>query len=367
MNKSQKDYYESLGVDKNASEEDIKKAYRKLALEYHPDRNKEKEAEEKFREVTEAYEVLSDKEKRAHYDQFGVADMGKQGFRDPRDVFVNFREIFGNMGGFGGFSNMGNMGEGAIRQKTINHDIRAVCNIPLKDVIKGTKVIMELNRAIACESCKTTGFDTSKEVKSCGVCGGKGMRIGRMNGNMIFQQTCSACSGMGKEYIPCDKCNGDGYESIKETISINVPKGIPPMTTLRLKSKGNVTYRGDYKIEGALYVVVDYPSTEGGISLNNGELYLTIKVPFNKMLLEEKIKVNVLNTKKISLTLDSTKPSGHQYEIKDGGIIEGKSAFVKVFADLPTNKISDEDKQKLVTLIKEIYGESSTTFKPETI
>lgn len=366
--KAHKDYYATLGVDKNSTADDIKKAYRQLAMKFHPDRNKTKDAEDKFKEINEAYEVLSDKDKRSHYDQFGVADMGQQGFRDPREVFVNFRDFFGVDNDLEEmmYSQMRGGGQ-SIRQRPINHDIRAVCNIPLKEAIKGTEVVIELNRAIACDTCLTTGFDTSKEVAVCDVCGGKGVRIGKMNGNMIIQQTCGACGGGGKKLQPCPKCDGNGYSNAKEKLSIKIPKGIPPMTALRLKGKGNVTYRGNYKVEGTLFVVVDYPQEEDGIALRNGELYATIKVPFNQMMSGDKIKVNFFNVKKMSFNLDPEKPSGYQYEIKDGGIADGKSAFIKVFADFPPNKISEDDRQKLIKIMREIYGETSTTFKPEAL
>lgn len=375
MNKqSNKDYYAILGVEKSSTAEDIKKAYRKLALQYHPDKNPDnKEAEDKFKEINEAYEILSDTEKRSNYDQFGIADMNNRGFRDPREVFYNFSKFFQDDDEFAGmFSHMGAnpFSRGSrIRQKTINPDLRIVCNIQLKDAIKGIEIVIDVPRAIACDECQTTGVDNSKEKESevCKVCNGQGMRVGRIQGNMIVQQTCNACGGAGRKIHACTKCSGDGYNTTKDTISVKIPKGIPPMTTLRVKSKGNVTYQGSYKIEGNLFVVVDYPSEEDGIALRNGNLYATVKVPFNLMVMGEKIKINFFNIKKISFNLDPDKPSGYQYNIKDGGTEDGKMAFIKVFADFPQNKISVDDRQKLIKVMKEIYGESTTTFKPESL
>lgn len=373
MNKKYKDYYGILEVDKSASSDDIKKSYRKLALKYHPDKNKEKEAEDKFKEINEAYEVLSDDKKKSHYDQFGTASNGN--FRDPRDAFSHFwgnsdntngidvEDILNNMSG--GYFNGGNTGR--IRQKAINPDIRIVCGITLKDAIKGADAVIKISRAIACDTCKTTGFDTTKESEICTTCGGRGMRIAQMQGNMVFQQTCGACGGMGKKLTSCDKCSGNGYNQLEESLSVKIPKGIQPMSTLRLKDKGNITYRGERKVEGSLFVVIDYPMEENGIALKDGELFATIKVPFNQMLMDEKVKVNILGIKKIVVELDHNNPSGYLYEVKDGGVQEGKSAFVKVFADFPQNKINEENRLKLIGILKEIYGESTTTFKPESI
>lgn len=370
--KPNKDYYKILGVEKTATADDIKKAYRKLALKYHPDKNKEEGAEDKFKEVTQAYEVLSDEKKRAHYDQYGVADMGQRGFRDPRDVFVNFSSYFHDANDLESmFSHIRNdpfsnshSRRVRVRQRTINPDLRALCRISLKDAVRGTEIVVEVSRAIACDICQTTGFDVSTEPEVCEVCNGHGVRIGQMQGNVIIQQTCGKCSGSGKKLQQCTKCSGEGYSQSKEKISVKVPKGFPPLSSLRVKGKGNVTYQGSFKIEGSLFVVIDYPTEEGGIALRDGELFATVKVPFNVMMAGEKIKVNFLDTKKIVFNLDPSKPSGHQYIIKDGGIESGKNAYIKVFADFPKNNISEENRQKLITIMREIYGNAPTTYKP---
>lgn len=361
--KTTKDYYAILEVKKEANQEEIKTAYRGKALKYHPDRNKNsKESEEKFKEINEAYEVLSDEQKRSNYDQFGTADMGSGRFSSSfgdDQLFNMFARMQGNMFDGGG--------RNGIRQRTINPDIRAQATISLKDAIKGTEIVIEVSRAIACDTCHTTGYDTSKTAEQCTTCNGRGMRMGKMGGNVIFQQTCNACGGTGQNLKPCTNCSGNGYSSIKETISVKIPKGVLPMTLLKLKNKGNVTYQGNHKIEGSFFVVIDYPTEEDGIALRNGDLYATVKIPFNLMLSGEKIKINFFNSKKVALSLEPDKPSGYQYVIKDGGIENGKSAYIKVFADFPQNKISEEERQKLIKIMREIYGESTTTFQPESL
>lgn len=377
MNKQpNKDYYAILEVEKTASPDDIKKSYRKLAMKYHPDKNHSKDAESKFKEINEAYEVLSDEKKRAYYDQYGVADNNRSGgfnsnFRDPREAFSHFSRFFGEDDEVSQmFFNMRSDLSSRnirIRQRTINPDLRVICNIPLKDAIRGADIVVEVSRALACDSCQTTGFDTSKEPETCPNCKGQGMRVGQVQGNIIIQQSCGNCGGSGRKLHACTKCNGNGYSESKETISVKIPKGLPPMTSLRLKNKGNITYQGNYKIEGSLFVVVDYPSEEDGIAMKDGELYATVRVPFNLMIAGDKIKVNFLNIKKIVFNLDSSKPSGYQYAIKDGGVESGKSAYIKVFADFPQNKISEDDRQKLIKVMREIYGDTPTTFKPESL
>jgi len=354
---SNKDYYSILGVDKNSSSEDIKKAYRTLAMQYHPDRNPEnKEAEEKFKEINEAYETLSDDDKRSHYDRFGTPSGKNDGYYDFSDsLSFMFNQMHGKSRNNG------------TRQRTINPDIRLNANISLKDAMRGTEIPFELPREIACESCHTTGSDASKQSEICKDCNGQGVKIGRMGPNMIFQQTCNACGGSGKKLTQCPSCSGNGYNTVKENLLIKIPSGILPMTSLKLKNKGNVTYHGDHKLEGSLFVVIDYPTEEDGISLQNGNLFAAVKVPFNLMLSGEKIKVNFFNTKKIVFNLNPDKPSGYQYVINNGGIEDGKKAFIKVFADFPQNKISEEERQKLIKVMKDIYGESQTTFKPEPI
>ena len=207
MNKENKDYYATLGIEKTATQEQIKKAYRKKALEYHPDKNHSSEAEDKFKEINEAYEVLSDNEKKSHYDQFGSVNMNNSGFRDPREVFYNFSKFFNDdddddeMQSL--FSRMmsnpfvGNIfsNSSRTRQKTINPDLKTVCNISLKDAIKGTEIKIDVSRSIACDICKTTGVDISrgKETEICPVCNGQGVRVGKLGGNVIVQQTCGSC------------------------------------------------------------------------------------------------------------------------------------------------------------------------------
>jgi len=370
MKKDKKDYYKILDVGKEATKEEIKKAYRKKAIQYHPDKNKDPDATEKFKEINEAYEVLSDEDKKAHYDRFGTADMGSAGFRDPRDIFSHFSQfdmsedddsdfinhIFGGMGG------RNNVKEVRFAQKTINPDIKIACNIHVKDAIKGGDIEIKIQREIACDECKTVGV--GKISDTCKICNGEGVRTARVNGNMFIRQKCSACQGTGKDIEPCKICNGAGYLRNDEKISIKIPNGILNGTILRLKDKGHVTYNNDNKITGSAFVIVQYPEKEDNVNILNGDIYINISVPIVLSLSNEKIKVNILGVKKINIELNKDNKSGHVYVIDGGGVNESKKAYIKVFLDLPKKDINEEEKIKLINILKEIYGDSPTTFKP---
>lgn len=370
--KTKKDYYEILGVNKESTPDEIKKAYRTLAMKYHPDRNKEKDAEGKFKEINEAYEVLSDDKKRSQYDRMGDVDTGYGEFHDPRDVFMHFHKRYASDEGIDIEELFREMAEDnnenrevTFSQKVINHDVKIKCSISLKDAIRGGDITANLKRNIACDKCKTTGVGNASE--KCVYCDGKGSSVGRMGGNVIVRQTCPACQGSGKKVEPCSDCHGRGYHEKEQGVNIKIPKGISRLAMLRLKDLGNVTYHGEKQIIGNLYIIVDYPQQEDGVSIKDGELYLTVRVPINTILSGDKVKINIFGIKKIILEIDPTKPSGHEYQIPNSGIDDKKSAFVKVFIDLPKKDISEEDRQKMVSLMKEIYGEPTTTFKPSTI
>lgn len=367
MTKDKKDYYAILGVEKDASPEDLKKAYRKLAVQFHPDKNKDSGAEDKFKEINEAYEVLSDKDKKSQYDQFGSVN-NNSSYVDPREFFARWAGSINNMGGFPfGDQDEDKNEEREIKfsQRPINPDIKIEFNIKLKDAIKGGTINLKLKRHIACDKCKTVGV--SEVGDKCETCKGKGSMSRQVNANMYFRQTCSACQGTGKKINPCTSCKGNGYEIIEEKIEIKIPKGVSKGSVLRAKDRGNITYRGESKITGNLLISIDYDEEEDGVRVEKDNIYVTAKVPFDTILSGEEIKINIFGTKKISLKLDPSKDLEYLYEIKGEGMKESASAFVKVFADLPKKDISDEDRNKLISVMKEIYGSPTTTFKPTAI
>jgi len=227
-------YYDLLGVPQAASQDEIKKAYRKKALQYHPDRNQgNKEAEENFKKISEAYEVLSDENKRSHYDRVGHDAFGNyhSNYNSPFDIYTS---AFGNMA----FQNMQNAFY--VRDRVlVNPDIRVSYTLSLKQVITGDKIRASINRQIACEDCKGSGFKTTGN--KCKPCNGSGTFQTNMM-NMLFQTSCSHCNGTGQEATACSKCRGRAYNVAKEEILITIPPNIPSMSTLKLAGKGNEIY-----------------------------------------------------------------------------------------------------------------------------
>ena len=358
-----KDYYKVLDVDKKATTDEIKKAYRKMALKFHPDKNPgNKEAEDKFKSVAEAYEVLSDPDKRAEYDQFGTAKR-KQGF-DPRNVYSNFQQAYG-------FSDVNEImsrffGREMQQRRTINPDIRAACNISLKDAIKGGKIHYEYTRYTACDKCHGNGSSIKEE--KCPKCNGTGGTIHQLQSNVRIQQACNDCGGSGKKTEECKHCNGEGYLPKQEKVIVTIPPFVPQMATLRVHGGGNIVFAQDRRtITGNLFVVVNYSNTEDGVTLHNGNLYLTVRVPIDRVLSEDTIKRDILGCREVALKLDSSKTAGFEYIVDNEGATTNNKAIIKVFPEFPKKDISKEDREKLVGILREIYGETGTVIKPSNV
>ena len=268
-----RDYYEVLGVKKDATADEIKKAYRKMAIKYHPDKNPgDKEAEEKFKEAAEAYDVLSDSEKRAKYDRFGH-NMGPQGFgggsygsggfggfgggMSMEDIFAQFGDIFGDVGGFGGFS-----GGGSRRQarKRVNKgsDLRITVKVTLKDVMNGVDKKLKIPRFVACEHCKGTGAKDGTAFKTCERCHGTGyihtVQQSFM-GPIETQSVCPDCNGEGKIISEkCSYCGGSGIEKKEEIVEFHIPAGVEDGMSLTLRGQGNAPRHGG--VNGDLLIVI---------------------------------------------------------------------------------------------------------------
>ena len=258
-----RDYYEVLGVARDADDAAIKKAYRKLAMKYHPDRNPDdKQAEEKFKEIGEAYEVLSDADKRAAYDRLGHdafkqggmggagAGAGFGGFRDPMDIFA---QMFGGMGGFGGF------GGGQARHadpRRPGSDLRYDLDISLEEAARGCDKILEIERLVPCDACGATGSkDGAKGYKTCPTCHGSGVMT-RQSGFFVQQSTCPTCRGMGQTLSnPCSKCHGEGRVHKDVKITLHIPPGVDTGTKLRSSGNGDAGLRGGET--GDLYVFIE--------------------------------------------------------------------------------------------------------------
>lgn len=359
------EYYTTLGVERNASSIDIKKAYRKLALKYHPDKNNgDKTSEDKFKEITEAYEVLSDEEKRKLYDRYGKSALKNSGGTDPRQAYSHFQSA-------NGYHDMdeaikewmrSHMGGRRRRHRSSHPDptVRVVCNIPLRNAISGGNIALEYERLIACDDCKGEGYLNSKV---CPECDGQGMRMRMMGENMVVREGCASCQGTGEILELCPTCGGRQYNKEKVKVSIKLPPGTSKSTTLRIKGKGNVLYQQNKLHSGDLHAVIEYPETENGITMKYGNIYTEVSVPFDQMLDGDEITVDI-GCKRINVKLDPTKKSGHEYIIDGQGAKETKKAYIKVFAKFPEKAIDEKSRNDIVNAWRKVYGESEKIIKP---
>ena len=281
-----RDYYEVLGVEKNASADEIKKAYRKKAIQYHPDRNPgDKEAEEKFKEAAEAYDVLSNPDKRARYDQFGHAGMsgaagnggpfgGFGGGMSMDDIFSMFGDIFGGHGGFGGFSGFGG-GGGAQQRRYRGSDLRVKVKLTLKEISTGVEKKFKLKKYVPCPHCHGTGAEGNSGVETCPTCKGTGSVIRNQQtilGTMQTRTTCPTCGGEGHIIKDkCKECGGEGIVYGEEIVTVKIPKGVAEGMQLSMSGKGNAGKHNG--VPGDLLILVEEEPDKELIRDENNLIY----------------------------------------------------------------------------------------------
>jgi molecular chaperone DnaJ len=291
----EKSYYEILGVEKNASADEIKKAYKKKAIQYHPDRNPgNKEAEEKFKEAAEAYSVLSDPDKRQRYDQFGKAGVsgaagnggpfggGFGGGMSMDDIFSMFGDIFGGRGGFGGFSGFGGSSGGSQQRRFRGSDLRVRVKLNLKDISTGVEKKFKLKKYVACPHCHGSGAEGNGGTETCPTCKGRGTVIRTQQtilGTMQTQTTCPTCGGEGHVIKnKCTHCGGDGIVMGEETVTVKIPAGVAEGMQLSMSGKGNAGKHNG--IPGDLLIVVEEEKDKELIRDENDLVYnLLLSVP----------------------------------------------------------------------------------------
>ena len=339
-----KDYYEILGIDKSADENAIKKAYRSLAKKYHPDMNPgDAAAEQKFKEVNEAYSILSDPDKRAKYDQFGSAAFdGTGGFNGGGfGDFGDFGDIFSNIfgGGFGGFGGGGS----ARRNGPVDGDDIAVrMTLTFEEAAKGLKRDVTYHRVQKCSDCGGTGAEKGSEVETCSKCHGSGrIRVQQrtMFGVMQSEQACDACRGSGKIIKkPCSNCNGKGYVKVAKTLSVNIPAGMDDGQRMALRGQGNEGRNGG--MAGDLIIVFSVKPHE--IFTREGyDLYCEVPVTFTDAALGAEIEVPTLEGKIKHTIPEGTQP-GTTFRIREKGIsrVNGKGKgdlYFTVNVEVPKN------------------------------
>lgn len=352
--------YEILGVDKKASQEEIKKAFRQLAVKYHPDKNNgDAVAEEKFKEINAAYDILSDEEKKKMYDRYGTAD-AKSRRMNSEDGFATAQEFFQRM----------QQAQDHARKVAMQEEIKRRVNIQnrvvlsLKDILTGKNIEYKYVRNIACSTCHGDGKKITN--KKCNHCDGNGfIQQEHTQMGMVFRSACSHCQGEGKVAKECKDCHGIGGERKDSIIEIKVPKMIKQGTVLKAGGVGNEFYHDGIKYVGDLLVVIDYNPVLEGVSLINNTINLTINTPIDLILDEETISIDILGVKSVNLKLENTKTSGYQYTITDPYFNNCK-ILIKVIHEIPKKQIDENQKKLLAEKIKEIYGKSETTIRPAT-
>ncbi|OQW69029.1 MAG: molecular chaperone DnaJ [Proteobacteria bacterium ST_bin12] len=344
---TKKDYYEVLGVNKDASEEEIKKSYRKLAMKYHPDRNPDNpKAEEQFKEAKEAYEMLSDDQKRAAYDQYGHAGVeqgagaggfGGAGFGDA------FGDIFGDI--FGG----GRQGGGQRNNVYRGADLRYNMEISLEDAAKGTETKIRIPVQAACETCKGTGAKAGKSPVTCTTCNGHG-QVRMQQGFFSVQQTCPKCHGSGKiikDEDKCGTCHGAGREKINKTLSVKIPAGVDEGDRIRLTGEGEAGVNGGPT--GDLYVVVHLKQHEI-FQRDGGNLHCEMPISFSTAALGGEIEVPTLGGS-AKMKIPAETQTGGVFRLKGKGIkplrqSENGDLMVHVVVETPV-KLTEKQKDLL--------------------
>jgi molecular chaperone DnaJ len=370
---SKRDYYEVLGVQKNASKEEIKNSYRKLALQYHPDRNKEPTAEEKFKELSEAYAVLSDDEKRKRYNMYGhvgaeeafrgseanfeeiFRDAGFGGFRDI------FDQIFGRRGGFFGddLFSFGFGGGGGSSSRRRGRDILYDMELTLEDVLKGKKEEVEVSRFDRCKECGGSGAAPGSKPRKCTVCDGQGQtrRVYSQNrfSTIVTMEPCRTCQGQGQIIDrPCTNCSGSGRAKQVKKIKLEIPAGIEDGMAFQLRGEGEMSEAG---ISGDLIVrlhVKPHPEFE---RLEDGHLLYNLNVKFTDLALRTDLRVPTLEGSE-KLKIPQVTSSNAILQIKGKGLPRYGSSgrgdlHVRINVKVPTN-LTDRQKALLKELHKEL-------------
>ncbi|UER67683.1 molecular chaperone DnaJ [Borrelia sp. BU AG58] len=314
-----KDYYEILGLSKGASKDEIKKAYRKIAIKYHPDKNQgNKEAETRFKEATEAYEVLGDDNKRAQYDRFGhTAFEGGSGFSGFSGGFSGFSDIFEDFGDIFDSFFTGGRGQENQRQSTKGKDIPCQIEISLEDAYFGYKNNINITREKLCESCLGKKSEKGTSPSICNMCNGSG-RVMQGGGFFRVTTTCPKCHGNGKIISnPCRSCKGRGSFTSQETIALNIPPGIDDSQQIKMREKGSIN--PDNKKYGDLYVRVSIRPHK--IFKRNGrDLYAALPISITQAALGKEIKIKTISDKKIKIKIPKGIENNEQIIIKNEGM-----------------------------------------------
>lgn len=356
------DYYELLGVARDAPTDEIRKAYRKLALQYHPDRNKgSREAEQRFKEVTEAYGVLSDPDKRSRYDQFGHAGLeGRMDFGG--DIFSHFQDIFSEFfGGFGGFGGGARPRQGPQR----GQDMRVEQRLTLEEAVLGCKKELSVRTPVECATCHGSGAEPGSEPVTCSTCRGTG-QVSSGRGFIVFTQTCPSCGGEGKVVEHgCEACGGAGWQEQARTVTVTFPPGVDTGHRLRIAGRGVAGRRGGPP--GDLYVdIIVLPHER--FQRDGADLLTRVTVTFPEATLGTRSKLTMLDGSPQELEIAAGTQPGHVISLPGKGAprIDGRPAgslHVLVQVAVPT-KLSRRAKKLLGELAAELSPSVAADARP---
>lgn len=376
---SKRDYYEVLGVSKTASPEEIKKAYRKLAIKNHPDKNPDdSEAEARFKEASEAYEVLADPQKRQTYDQFGFAGlegMGDPGaggyshaFRDFEDIFGDFGDIFGSF--FGGGGGAGGAGRGRTRRSREpgnmpGADLRYDLEVPFTTAAFGDKVEIEFTKQVSCSSCKGSGAEKGGGFTTCTTCGGVG-QVRRSSGFFSIASACPTCGGSGSIIDkPCKSCSGSGVTQKRQKIKVTIPAGIEHGKRIHIPGQGDAGKNGGPSGDLYVYIIVrphEYFERKGN------DIYCAIPITPAQAALGDEIAVKTLDGKQVKIKIPGGTQNGKILRLRNEGIPYLHSTtrkgdmYIQIRISIP-GKVSGRTKQ----IYQDLMESEASNKNPEPI
>jgi molecular chaperone DnaJ len=365
---SKRDYYEILGVAKNASADDVKKAYRKLAMKYHPDRNPgNKEAEASFKEATEAYEILRDDQKRAAYDRMGHQAFGQGGGAAPggeghgfegfdfNDIFSNFTDIFGEFGG---------AGTRQAKKRSASQrgsDIRYNLEISLEEAFRGTTEKISFAIPSTCETCKGSGSQAGEKPVDCSTCKGSG-KIRAQQGFFIVERTCTTCAGTGQMIKnPCKTCHGEGRVNKEKTLAVKIPAGVEEGNRIRLAGEGEAGTKGG--AAGDLYVYISIRKHQF-FSRKGDDVHFEMPIKFTTAALGGSVEIPTIDGTKAKLQIPEGSQHGDSLRLKSKGMNVINSGgrrgdmYIKLNIETPV-KLSSEERELLMKLDKLMVNKSN--------
>lgn len=361
---AKRDYYEVLGVQKGASKDEIKKGYRKLAIQFHPDKNPgNKEAEDKFKEASEAYEVLSDEKKRQLYDQYGFAGLEGMGgggdyssvFRDFEDIFGDFSGVFENFFGGGG-SRRSSGGQRSNQGASLRYDLE----ISFQDAVYGTKAEIAFQHSEQCDSCGGTGGADGAKRKTCPTCAGAG-QVRRNAGFFSVSQPCPSCQGAGTIIDnPCKVCSGSGLQTKKRKLLVTIPAGVDDGKRISIPRQGDAGRNGG--VPGDLFVFI-HVKPHSHFERSGQDIYCAVPISITQAALGAEIQLTALDGKKIKVKIPSGTQHGKLLRLRDEGVpITGTQKkgdlYIKIIVQVPS-RLSTKAKS-LLQEVSRVEGENDS-------